>query len=184
MNHWTILILALFALAIIAPLTNVATPEQEARAARRVPKLSARKRWRRRLLSWWSGVTALAFLCAALGVGYIIIRSSIEPGDIARPKDVPGWSDREVSETMTQARRMINACYAYKERNGRFPKTLEDLVPHFLRNVEPPAVGHKSWTYSSYNQGKAFYLSFAANSRLYPGKSYASGRSPPWSLDD
>lgn len=146
--------------------------------------LFSKKAWRKRMIKLWGGITALTFLIAALGIGFIVLRTSIQPGDIGRTADMPGWSDREVSETMRLARRMITACYAYRDRYGRFPAELEDLSPHFLRNIEPPAVGHKRWTYSTYNRGQAFYLSFAANGRLYPAKSYASGRSPPWSDDD
>jgi len=143
-----------------------------------------KKRWRKRVGRGWRALTALTFLTLALGIGYLVLRASIQPGDLGPAKNMPGWSDREVNQTMTQARRLIAACYSYRERYGDFPKHLDDLTPHFLRNIEPPAVGHKKWTYSSYNQGQAFYLSFAANRRLYPAKSYATGRSPPWSNDD
>ena len=143
-----------------------------------------KKRWRKRMGRGWRAFTALSFLTLALGVGFVILKTAIQPGDLGRTENMPGWSDREVNQTMTQARRMIAACYAYRERYGSFPPSLDDLSPQFLRHIEPPAVGHKKWTYSTYNPRKAFSLSFSANSRLYPARAYASGRSPPWSLDD
>lgn len=143
-----------------------------------------KKRWRRRMIAWWSALSATTFLLVALGIAAIIVRTSIRPGDLGRPENMPGWTDREVAEATRQAQRIITACYAYRERKGSFPASLDDLSPHFLRNIEPPAVGHKKWSYSTYNTGQAFYLSFAANSRLYPARSYASGRSPPWTLND
>jgi hypothetical protein len=151
----------------------------------RLPRITInKKKWKRHLLSGWGIITASVFLFVTVGAGVWIIRHNIEPGDLRPPEKIPGWAPKDVDRTMTQARRLIEACYAYRERYGRFPTRLDMLAPEFTPSIERPATGLKNWTYATYNRGQALYLSFAANHRFYPARSYASGRVPSWSFDE
>jgi len=130
-------------------------------------------------------VVLFAILGIAAVAGSIVgARHALKDQQLRRSGQVEGWSADQVQVSMARARRIIYACHRYKDRHGRFPASLDLLVPEFVRVLETPATGNPVWIYSVYDGGQGMYLNFSANRAHFPGRSYASRRAPPWTFNE
>ncbi len=169
-----LLIVSALVVALVAAPAHLFTGVNDIRRA-----LELERRSTRRL------VLLFAFLGVAAVAGSIVgARHAIKDQQLRRSGEVEGWSSDQVQVSMARARRLIYACHRYKDKHGRFPSSLDLLVPEFVRVVETPATGNPAWIYSVYDGGQGMYLNFSANRAHFPGRSYASRRAPPWTFNE
>jgi hypothetical protein len=57
------------------------------------------------------------------------------------------------SRILVPANDIIGALDRYHERFGRYPDSLDDLMPDFLSTIPKPQWGTKEWTYEVANDG-------------------------------
>jgi hypothetical protein len=48
---------------------------------------------------------------------------------------------------MKRGAAIIAALEAYRVDKGDYPKELKELVPHYLKRIDPPPAGDRTWTY-------------------------------------
>jgi hypothetical protein len=48
---------------------------------------------------------------------------------------------------MKRGAAIIAALEAYRVHKGEYPKELKELVPHYLKHIDPPPAGDRTWTY-------------------------------------
>jgi hypothetical protein len=70
------------------------------------------------------------------------------------------WYPWKVHESKRAGDEIIQAIESYRQREGRYPAKLNDLVPRYLRAISPPTAGQKQWTYWAEPNGSAFDLAF------------------------
>lgn len=99
-----------------------------------------------------------------------------------------GWSASSVEKGRQIGDEIVDALHAYKADHGRFPETLDALVPSHLSVIPPAPTGDPNWTYRRRTFGgyeaeqEAFQLSFGAVGG-YPC-CVTSGRRGEWHVDD
>lgn len=64
-----------------------------------------------------------------------------------------------VNESHARGDKIVTAIHAFHVKHNRYPAQLEDLVPEFLAEIEPPTVGACEWEYRIDENG-AFVLGF------------------------
>jgi hypothetical protein len=72
------------------------------------------------------------------------------------------WAPRKIAESQRRGDVIVAAIQAYRQRDGRYPHSLEAMVPHFLERVEPPTAGKRMWIYEQ--DGRGYSLSFESES--------------------
>lgn len=60
---------------------------------------------------------------------------------------------------------------AYKEKEGRYPRTLDALVPRYIDEIRPPVAGYSKWQYAVLSDD-SYILSFGRGTECYPGHHY------------
>ena len=97
-----------------------------------------------------------------------------------------GWTEGNVRRSMASGDLLISKLYLFRERNGKFPNALTDLVPDYIDSLPLPSAGGKEWDYTV-KDGKSFFLWFGMprDSRWggYPSCIYNS-RSGNWYKDE
>ena len=73
------------------------------------------------------------------------------------------WSASGIAETRRRGDIVSTAIEAYRARTGRYPATLRDLQPEFLREIPQPTVGYKEWDYLPIDQGTNYWLRVVAS---------------------
>lgn len=69
------------------------------------------------------------------------------------------WSDTALTSTKSNGDRIIAAVNAFRQANGEFPRTLEQLRAMELPDEIPlPEVGDKKWEYYITRGGSTFFL--------------------------
>lgn len=91
----------------------------------------------------------------------------------------PNWSEEKIRETQARGDLIIGALEKYRSDTGKYPKTLEQLAPNYLVEIEPPTAGKMEWQYLS--GGKNFSLYFAKGSASEP-EYVRTNTSGKWSL--
>lgn len=134
----------------------------------------------RSLESWRTRVVAGIFCVVACLIGWLLYSTVVGDSGLVSNREVPGWTQEQVGESMSRARRIIHALGEYYHDHREYPSSLNAISPKYLAVVEPPTTGGKRWKYFSYNQNSAFYLSFSSGRDNTRAMSYASSRSPAW----
>ena len=92
------------------------------------------------------------------------------------------WSASSIEESKKRAEPIIVALEEYFSNHGAFPKTLEDLVPDYIKELPLPTAGTRSWRYKS--RERAFSLSFGCGTDHYPNCTFSwSASGKRWILD-
>lgn len=73
--------------------------------------------------------TALALLCLAINIG-------CTQGDAIR-----------IAESKKSGSPIVAALEDYKLDNGEYPMALDDLVPTYIGQIDPPKFGQHGWEY-------------------------------------
>jgi type II secretory pathway pseudopilin PulG len=88
--------------------------------------------------------------------------------------------DGRLEESKVRGAAIVTALGAYRAERGTYPETLQELVPRYLAEVEPPTWGLERWTYRRFTPADVsaaddaeddvvlFQLSVAANESGYP----------------
>ena len=92
------------------------------------------------------------------------------------------WSDEKVDESKKRGDRIIAALENYRNEHSAYPNSLNDLMPKYLKSIEPPVAGNCKWRYDTYEDGKAFRLIFEDETPDEPTGWYDS-KKERWSLD-
>jgi hypothetical protein len=81
--------------------------------------------------------------------------------------DIERWDKQSLQVSMSRGNEIADALKSYKKENGRFPKTIDELVPKYIHWILPPEVADvKKWKYSLTEKG--FYLEFGNSSYREP----------------
>lgn len=85
------------------------------------------------------------------------------------PEQAKALSREERREqTMTRARTILSAIHAHREKHGRLPSALDELVPEFLASVPAPLTSTMPFRYATKDAGKKFEVSW----EMYPNAMY------------
>ena len=71
-------------------------------------------------------------------------------------------------QTMARAKPILNAIHAHREKHGRLPNALDELVPGFLASVPVPLTSTMPFRYATKDAGRKFEVSW----ELYPNAMY------------
>jgi len=74
--------------------------------------------------------------------------------------------ESNLEKTKIAGDKIIRAIRDYHERQGRYPKTLDSLVPEFIDSIPSPKWGLRRWRYVV--KENYFELSVSANKGDYP----------------
>jgi len=91
-----------------------------------------------------------------------------------------GHSEADYKVTRERAETVIAALERWKARQGRYPVTLEELVPSELPRLDPPLVGKGVWEYGR-PQAEVFELGFFVGP-VYESDQYRSSTGK-WTVD-
>lgn len=69
------------------------------------------------------------------------------------------WSQSGVDMTTKRGNAIVAALHRFNAGNGHFPAELTELVPKYIRSIEPPEVGDREWVYVQKDHGKDFDIS-------------------------
>ena len=64
----------------------------------------------------------------------------------------------KVLQTKINGYSIVVALEKYKNDNGKYPTTLNLLVPDYLQGIRPPMMGPKEWIYSGKSDGQVFHI--------------------------
>lgn len=85
-----------------------------------------------------------------------------------------GMNEAQTTESERRGEAIIEALQAYHEANGRYPDSLDALVPEHLAEVQPPTAGTGAWEYAAGEDGQRFFLQFGVGQDMYPSHSISS----------
>ena len=68
-----------------------------------------------------------------------------------------------VLQTKINGYSIIVALEKYKNDNGKYPSSLDLLVPDYLQGIRPPMMGPKEWIYYEDSDGQVFYIRAETN---------------------
>ena len=57
------------------------------------------------------------------------------------------WSASRLAESRAVGQPIIEAINQHKLARGKYPESLDELVPSFLPSIPPPTAGNKAWFY-------------------------------------
>jgi len=69
------------------------------------------------------------------------------------PRPPDRWDHEAQQRTIERAQPLVEALAAHHADRGRFPDTLEELVPAYLDAIPEPAVGSRAFRYSPDESG-------------------------------
>jgi hypothetical protein len=85
------------------------------------------------------------------------------------------WDNATVTDSERRGQQIVDALYAYRHATGRFPDTLDQLVPDYFEKIEPPTAGTRRWRFERPRSNR-FVLAFDLNQHHYPTVFYDSDR--------
>ena len=68
------------------------------------------------------------------------------------------WSNSAVRATEKNGDQIVAALRKFERENGKYPATLEELIPKYTTSIRPPEVGEKRWVYQCDGNGGDFEL--------------------------
>lgn len=68
-----------------------------------------------------------------------------------------------VLQTKINGYSIIVALEKYKNDNGKYPSSLDLLVPDYLQGIWPPIMGPKEWIYYEDSDGQVFHIRAETN---------------------
>lgn len=89
---------------------------------------------------------------------------------------------RRVQETYRRAAAICQALDQYLAREGKYPPSLDRLIPMYSQTIPAPAAGNRKWVYEAPRDGAYFVLGFEGDSVDYPSHFYDS-KSCTWDVD-
>lgn len=92
------------------------------------------------------------------------------------------WTESKITESQRRGSKIVVALDKFEKTEGHFPINLDELVPNYIKKIEPPLAGNGRWSYRLYKNGEVFELSFEGDSPSEPTSSYRSS-SKGWYLD-
>ncbi|MGD8452101.1 MAG: hypothetical protein PVJ57_09810 [Phycisphaerae bacterium] len=110
---------------------------------------------------------ALGVLCALCVLAFWALRSD--------------WTPPRIEESKRIGDRILEACAAYHEDHGRYPASLDKLVPEYLDRIEPPVAGSKTWRYGGNDE--ACTLTFGQGEHCYPCCFRSWPKDSQWHMD-
>ena len=113
----------------------------------------------------------------------IVILASIPIGGITYLAARDAYRDRQIRKTCRIGERvLVPALFAYHEKQGVYPATLDDLTPTYLNQIPRPTTGDGKWLYSRLENGEYEFGFKDANDERHPSAFYSSGRDE-WDID-
>lgn len=93
-----------------------------------------------------------------------------------------------VEETKREGDLVVDALKRFRSTTGRYPTSLDELVPHYMDMIPQPVAGDGRWHYRAVKSGSSFSLVFGVGSPSHPYPCYyylpASGADPGgWRAD-
>ncbi|MHC4694376.1 MAG: hypothetical protein ACYS67_16675 [Planctomycetota bacterium] len=74
---------------------------------------------------------------------------------------------------------------AYHSEHGRYPNTLDDLIPKYITQIKPPPWGETGWLYKRHKKDFVLEVGYefgAGTDYLYPFRFYSSSHGD-WIVD-
>jgi hypothetical protein len=71
------------------------------------------------------------------------------------------WPQEDINVSWERGTEIIGALASFRADKGKYPDTLDALVPQYLAEIKPPLVGRPEWGYRARNEGQVFDLWFA-----------------------
>jgi hypothetical protein len=90
------------------------------------------------------------------------------------------WVSWRVEATQRIGDSIVRQLDACRQRTGRYPSSLKELVPEYMGAIPAPSVG-RGWIYRS--DGKTFMLEFAVGNYEYPNSRFYS-ENARWYTDE
>jgi len=78
------------------------------------------------------------------------------------------WRESQVTETKKRGDVVRHALNEYRTKTGSFPKSLDALVPEYVKVIPQPTVGRRAWNYKAYLDNTGYLLSVALRSEREP----------------
>jgi hypothetical protein len=123
-------------------------------------------------------LVVLALLIVVAGAGLVAFVFA----DMAREERQLKASYANIDESRNRAEAIAVQLESYKQREGRYPDSLETLERSLGVKVEPPTVAIPEWRYWTWEDGKGYSLTICFTSHCYPSHSLHSDGS--WHVDE
>jgi len=129
------------------------------------------------LLFWCKIFIFISFPVLILACLLLLYAIFIEPS--------PEERARAEAETMIIGSDIINALETYHSEHGRYPNTLDDLIPKYVTQIKQPLWGETGWLYKRHKKDfvlKVGYEFGDGTDYLYPVRFYDSSHGS-WIVD-
>jgi hypothetical protein len=120
-----------------------------------------------------ASIVAMLLVCVGIRLGVHYVFDVLEVG----------WTREIVQASQLVGDQICAALQRHREVHGRYPATLDALVPTFMQSVPPPTTRLDKWVYVPTGDGEAFKLLFAANESHYPCAWIDSESKGVWRVD-
>jgi len=125
-------------------------------------------------------VTLVMFLIAALVVAFTARYRFVASQYSA---ETESRSNAAIADSVRRGDEVAAALKLFKEKNGRYPSKLTDLVPLFIQQIQPPVAGSKRWEYVVFDDNAEFILMFGFGDQMYPYHAISSKNNFVWRED-
>lgn len=68
--------------------------------------------------------------------------------------------NQKYKETFELAKQIVASIEKYNQENGKYPQSLEDLIPEYIDGIKPPTWGNSGWVYGLEPQGFYFCIGY------------------------
>lgn len=85
------------------------------------------------------------------------------------PYGASNWTSDKKAESVKRGTILVGKIKEFRVTHGRYPRSLDELVPAYLGDIPTPIAGDGKWRYRA--SGEQFYLQFATSSG-YPSCNY------------
>ncbi len=131
--------------------------------------------------TWCMTVAGVVLLCSSAVLFTSIFRSCRADGTLARRQHEAFFSEPVRDRSIAAGDEIVKALDKYRERHGKWPSSLQELVPDLLPAVVPPLDGLASWDYALSHDATQFNLAFGVGSGRFPVCYYSHDRG--WQVD-
>lgn len=101
-------------------------------------------------------VSVVLVIC--LGIGSLCMLFNLK-NRILGPEPVDKtWTSVNIATSKARGDKIVAALSLYRERHGKYPLRLEELIPSELPSIDSPTAGKRVWSYDS--DGTRYGISF------------------------
>lgn len=98
--------------------------------------------------TWCMKAVGVVLLCTSAALFTLTFRSCRAEGTLARRQNEAFFDKSVRDRSIATGDEIVDALGKYREQHGKWPRSLQELVPDLLPAVAPPLDGLASWDYA------------------------------------